>query len=109
MILGKDEKMREIFNYLDSITFSIDSVDSNINENIGRGKNHWENIKRLLGYLQDTELKVNINTVASKQNINGMEELGKTLERYKINGWRIFKFMPLRETAEVNKIGRAHV
>lgn len=95
--------MREIFNYLDSITFSIDSVDSNINENIGRGKNHWENIKILLGYLQDTELKVNINTVASKQNINGMEELGKTLERYKINGWRIFKFMPLRETAEVNR------
>lgn len=95
--------MREIFKFLDSITFSVDSIDSKTNGKLGRGNRHWENIKFLLEYLRNTRLKVNINTVASKQNIRDIEELGRALESYNINSWRIFKFMPLRETAQKNQ------
>ena len=95
--------MREILQYLDSITLSIDSTNSEINKKLGRGKKHWDNIKALLEYLRSTNIKVNINTVVSRINLGEVGVLGETLQGYDINAWRIFKFMPLREKAEENR------
>lgn len=103
MVLSTDDSMKVVFDYLDSITFSIDSIDSRTNRELGRGADHWNNIRALLDYLKDKDIKVNINTVATRENIGKIEELGRTLEGYPINAWRIFKFMPLRETAEINR------
>lgn len=102
-ILAQNPKMREIYDYLDSITFSIDSINPDMNENLGRGYNHCENIKTVLESLRENELKVNINTVVNKMNLGTLEDLGNFLKEYNINTWRIFKFIPLRETAKVNK------
>lgn len=102
-ILATNPKMREIYNYLDSITLSIDSIDNELNEKMGRGYKHFENIKTVLDSLKGNKLKVNINTVVSKMNIGCLEELGNFLKDYNINAWRIFKFVPLRETAKINK------
>lgn len=41
--------------------------------------------------------------MVSKKNIDQLEELGNFLNKYKINSWRVFQFMPLRETAERNR------
>lgn len=102
-VLDNNPKMREIYNYLDSITFSIDSCDNEINEKLGRSYKHAENIKTVLESLKGKELNVNINTVVSRVNIEKLEELGQFLREYKINAWRIFKFIPLRETAKINE------
>ena len=102
-ILAKNPKMREIYNYLDSITLSIDSIDNDINEKLGRGYNHFIKIKEVLDSLKNHKLKVNINTVVSKVNLNYLEELGDFLKEYNLNTWRIFKFAPLRETAKLNE------
>jgi len=102
-LLSKNNKLREIYNYLDSITFSIDSIDNELNEKMGRGYDHYNNIKNVLNSLKENSLKVNINTVVSKMNIGTLELLGNFLKEYKINAWRIFKFIPLRETAKLNK------
>lgn len=102
-VLANNPKMREIYNYLDSITFSIDSCDNEINEKLGRSYKHAENIKTVLESLKGKELNVNINTVVSRVNIEKLEELGQFLREYKINAWRIFKFIPLRETAKINE------
>ena len=102
-VLANNPKMREIYNYLDSITFSIDSCDNEINEKLGRSYKHAENIKTVLESLKGKELNVNINTVVSRVNIEKLEELGQFLRDYKINAWRIFKFIPLRETAKINE------
>lgn len=102
-ILATNPKMREIYNYLDSITLSIDSVDNEINKKLGRGEKHFENIKTVLDSLNKYTVKVNINTVVSKVNLGELEELGKFLKDYNINAWRIFKFIPLRETAKLNE------
>lgn len=102
-VLANNPKMREIYNYLDSITFSIDSCDNEINEKLGRLYKHAENIKTVLESLKGKELNVNINTVVSRVNIEKLEELGQFLREYKINAWRIFKFIPLRETAKINE------
>ena len=102
-ILATNPKMREIYNYLDSITLSIDTIDNELNEKIGRGFNHFKNIKTILDNLKGNDLKVNINTVVSKMNIEYLEDLGNFLKDYNINAWRIFKFIPLRERAKKNK------
>lgn len=103
MVLAQNENMREILDYLDSLTLSLDTINDNTNEELGRGRNHFEDVKIILDYVKDKDLKVNINTVVSRKNINEMEELGEFLNNYNINKWKFFKFMPLRETAEKNK------
>lgn len=102
-ILANNPNIREIYNYLDSLTLSIDSCDNEINEKLGRSYSHAENIKTVLDSLKGTDLNVNINTVVSRVNIDKLEELGQFLREYKINAWRIFKFIPLRETAKINE------
>lgn len=102
-ILAENQNMREIYNYLDSLTLSIDSIDNELNEKMGRGYNHYKNIKAVLNSLLEFDLKVNINTVVSKMNIGTLEPLGNFIKDYNINAWRIFKFIPLRETAKLNK------
>ena len=103
MLLAQNNEIKEICDYLDSLTLSIDSIDNEINKELGRGLNHYNNIRTILEYVKDKDLKLNINTVVSKKNINQLDELGNFLTSYKINSWRVFQFMPLRETAERNK------
>lgn len=103
MVLAQNENMREILDYLDSLTLSLDTINDDTNEELGRGRNHFEEVKVILDYVKGRNLKVNINTVVSKKNINEMEQLGEFLNNYNISKWKFFKFMPLRETAEKNK------
>lgn len=95
--------MEEICDNLDYLTLSIDSTDDKTNSEIGRGMEHYNTIKQILDYTQDKNVKLNINTVVTKKNINQLDELGNFLNNYKINTWKFFKFMPLRETAEINR------
>lgn len=103
VMLAKNKDIQEICDYLDSLTLSIDSIDNNINKEMGRGESHFANIRTVLEYLKGKELTVNINTVVSKMNLDSIQELGEFLNNYNINSWRIFKFMPLRETAKENQ------
>lgn len=103
MLLAQNNEFEDICNYLNSLTLSIDSTNNEINAELGRGENHYNNIKKILDNVQNKELKLNINTVVSKKNINQLDQLGDFLNTYKINSWRVFKFMPLRETAERNR------
>lgn len=103
MVLAQNENMRDILDYLYSLTLSLDTINDDTNEELGRGRNHFEEVKTILDYVKNKNLKVNINTVVSKKNINEMEQLGEFLNNYNISKWKFFKFMPLRETAEKNK------
>lgn len=99
------ERIDKIYRYLDSITLSIDSVDDNTNEELGRGRNHYQEIKDILDYIKikNYDIKIRINSVVCKNNLNKFNGLIDFLENYNIYSWRIFKFMPLRETAVKNK------
>lgn len=103
IVLAGNEKMKSIYQYLDSLTLSIDSVSDKINKEIGRGEEHYKNIKQILEYLKGRNLNTTINTVLSQKNIQNIQELGEFLSQYDITAWRVFKFMPLRETAQINK------
>lgn len=47
-------------------------------------------------------MKIKINTLVSKINKDEVTDIGKTLEKYNIERWRLFKFMPLRNCAISN-------
>ena len=94
-----------IIKYLDSLTLSIESTNNEINQKLGRGEEHFSNVKCILDYIKENNynVKLRINTVVNKLNIDNMPELMGFLNKYNIYAWRIFRFMPLRETAIKNK------
>lgn len=100
-----NDMIDKIYPYLDSITLSIDSIDNDINFELGRGYNHYNEIKNVLDYItnQKYNIKLRINSVVCKNNLNSFKDLNNFLNRYNVYSWRIFKFMPLRENAVKNK------
>ena len=99
------ETIDKIYPYLDSITLSIDSIDNDINDKLGRGYNHYEEVKNVLDYVKEKgyDVKLRINSVVCKCNLDSFKDLNEFLSNYDIYSWRIFKFMPLREIAVINK------
>ncbi len=94
-----DELFHRIINTFDWISFSIDSSNINVNDEIGRGKNHLEKIIDLLDKFNN-KIKLKINTVANKYNINDLENIYNIISKYQINRWKIFRFYPLRKGKE---------
>lgn len=98
-----NKRIDDIYKYLDSITLSLDSICAETNLSLGRGRQHFIEIKRILDYLNKYDVKININTVVSKENLNDIRDIIIFLNNYKIYNWRLFKFMPLREKAVINQ------
>ncbi len=91
-----DELFNKIINTFDWISFSIDSSNTSVNDEIGRGKNHLEKIIGLLDKFNN-KIKLKINTVANKYNIDDLENIYNIISKYQISRWKIFRFYPLRK------------
>lgn len=94
-----DELLEKIIKIFDAISFSIDSSNEVINEEIGRGKNHLSTIIKLLDKC-DNRIRVKVNTVANKYNLSDLENIYNIISKYNINRWKILRFYPLRKGKE---------
>ena len=95
----------DLIEYFDEITLSIDSLDSDINESLGRGANHFDNICTSIEAIRNVkeDAFININSVVTRINVNDVINMSDQVRKWNIRQWRIFRFCPLRETALKNR------
>ena len=102
-ILFTDKFFNQIKNSLNYLNLSLDSISKATNLLLGRGGEHFENVKKCLSLVAGSQINLSINSVATKLNKDDLFGLAKFLSNKNISEWRIFKFMPLREKAKVNE------
>lgn len=93
----------EIEEYIDHITLSLDSLDDNVNDCLGRGIEHSKHILELMEYLKNKDIILKLNSVVTKQNVNNINEIAQVVSIYKIQRWKLFKFISLRGKSVKNK------
>lgn len=97
-LLDKD-KIDNIKGFVDCITFSIDSSNDDINEQMGRGKEHYPHVIDLMDYIKTTPINLRVNSLVSKPNLNELGTIARVIDRYNVERWKLFKFVPLRGKA----------
>ena len=111
--LNKDN-IKDCLEYVDKVSFSIDSPRGYINEKLGRGIDSYTHVRDLLPYIRElydeNRLLIDINSVVTLDPTHEYQELYYMLEsisnelyRYNINKWKIIRFYPLRGKAIDNK------
>ena len=93
----------EIKDDLNFLNLSLDSITNKINLRLGRGLNHFDNIKSCINMVKNSQIKLCINSVLTKINDKDIFNLASFLQNQDIFEWRIFRFMPLREKAKKNE------
>lgn len=100
-----DEKiMDQLASLVSTLTISLDSCETNVNEKMGRGPQQFEQVKRIVNYMKQhhPRVRIKVNSMAGRYNKDTFEQLAKTLMSWNIDQWRIFRFVNLRGTALEN-------
>ena len=93
--------LNELFGW---ITFSLDGIDTESQRMVGRNDRHFDRIMKLLDYIsKTTDLKIKINTMVCRQNIDRLPEMLLMLDKKEVMRWKLFRFLPSRGSAADNR------
>lgn len=89
---------------MDLVALSIDSLQDVTNVALGRGIEHRKTVLERIQTLMRKGIKVDVNTVVMRQNIQDLEEMAEFFRENPISGkWKLMTFFPVREKALKNK------
>ena len=98
------EKIEQLKPYVDLVALSIDSLNDNTNKALGRGIEHRSTVIDRIRHLMQAGIKVDINTVVMRTNLQDLDEMGSFFRGNPISGkWKLMTFFPVREKALANK------
>jgi len=99
------ENCLKLLQYLDKITFSLDSTNNAINENLGRGVNHFEHLKKIIPIVHEVlpDLNIEINSVVTKKYPNEtnylIDEIQNNFLYHGVKKLKVSRFDPIRGNA----------
>lgn len=95
----------EIEEYTDYITFSLDALNDNVNNDLGRGREHANHIVELLDYINSNNknIIVKLNSIVTRKNIDNLKEVVGIAKKYPLERWKLFKFISLRGNSLENQ------
>lgn len=98
-------KIDSLNKLIDSVTLSLDSCDSETNEQMGRGFKQYDTVSEIIQYISTryNHIQLKLNTVACKINLSNISEISNFVVTNGIERWKIFRFMDLRGDAISNK------
>ncbi len=91
--------------YVDKIIISLDFVDDKLNEVNGIGSYYYKHVKEVIKEIKkiNKDIKVQINTVLFKNNINLIDKLYNELLNMNIDYLKLIRFLPIRGSAQSSK------
>lgn len=94
-----DSLLEKIIENFDWLTLSLDSINNEINEQMGRGKKHKDQVFSILEKC-NYQIKIKINSIATQVNKKDLVDVYNAISNFNISRWKIFRFLPLRKGKE---------
>lgn len=98
-----EKLFQEFERSLDWMNLSLEGSDPQIHDLSTRKQGHFQRTIQHLERLQNTSIKIKINTVATKINIDDLINIAPIIKKYHVRRWKIFQFYAVRELAIKNK------
>lgn len=91
--------------YINCLTLSLDTLNVDTQEKMGRGIQHSDQILKVLHGMKRRKLDIDIkiNTVATRYNVKEIPRLYPILRQFDVKFWKVFQFTPLRFQAKDNE------
>ncbi len=98
------EKIRKMEKVLDWLNLPLDGSCDKVQDLMTRKEGHFSRTMKVIDYINNNKLdiKLKINTVASKLNKDDIINIATIIKKEKIKRWKIFQFYPIRQTGAKN-------
>jgi len=95
---------KEYIDYLDVVSFDIDTLNPDLCLKLGKRRDHVEKIANILNQLDNTHVRVKINTVVTRYNLDDVANIAYWIKQQpKVYRWKVFQFLPSEGFAKVNE------
>ncbi|MBD3250139.1 MAG: radical SAM protein [Candidatus Pacebacteria bacterium] len=88
---------------LDWLNLPLEGSNPQMNRAMTRKKGHFGRVVDIAEKLRGSDVKLKINTVATKINIDNIPEMVSIIRQLGVKRWKIFQFYPVRGRSVVNK------